>query len=575
MTAKQIIRTILHRFWLWPLIFYLRPLEVFQKFRDAKPTEVYIELIAAVLGGALWGVLFGGIVWAVNDDIHAIWILALAFAIAFALAVDGVGADTGVGGVAGAVAGATTATGVGIAAFVAAAAGLGVFAFSGTGVVFGTILVAVVVAIAGIAVNSWLPAIGENSIVLILSIAFSLFSLWVILARLRSRLHIPDWVKITWIFLWLLGIPLAAFILFPRISNQDALSWGISLIFAIGIGSVAGFYEKIYLRIGKNTLHELENKQYQYPFYLWILSLTLAAIAWFPDPPIEELSRKLEILALFLALIPVLFTGLLLYPLVALTALWQCRASRARADTQEQRKKLLPLRWQTFAYPLPGIRPYLVKLARHQGVETGLWTLQHLQFHSLQISATRLAAREIATRPDTALLFCATLLLKTNFRTLLPFAQTGPAAFALAALTRRREKEEEEPLQLYFRRYPPKASHFSGFPGLGRAQDQKLPGWFTELQEIRQKELPERLPYSLAALEKCSGFDLATETLQLILALQRFAIIGNAGELMALSSAFQLPQTFDPESGGGKKRRATYKATSLGIGLASHRLEPA
>nr|VFK59501.1 MAG: AAA ATPase domain-containing protein [Candidatus Kentron sp. TUN]VFK67986.1 MAG: AAA ATPase domain-containing protein [Candidatus Kentron sp. TUN] len=326
---------------------------------------------------------------------------------------------------------------------------------------------------------------------------------------------------------------------FPKISISDSVIWGVSLLFSLGFGVIAGFYDGINDRIKENTRHGFTGKQIQFPSVLWIFCLILAAIAWFPDPATEGLNRKLEILAACLALTPVLFTGLPLYPLVALGSLWQCRTSRARGDDEQRRAHLLPLRWQTFAYPLPGLRKYLVTLARHRGMAAAMDTLQRLQSHSLQVRATRMAAGDLASQPDTALPFCARLTTHTNARTLLPFAETGPAARALIGLTHQEKDEDEQPLQVYVRPFPPRP-RIAGFaiPGgarlAGQSPGRSGPVWFTELEAVRPKGLGERLAYSLARLDECPEFSLAAETRELFLALQGVASVGNAGALMMI-----------------------------------------
>nr|VFK58597.1 MAG: Serine/threonine protein kinase [Candidatus Kentron sp. TUN]VFK67478.1 MAG: Serine/threonine protein kinase [Candidatus Kentron sp. TUN] len=322
-------------------------------------------------------------------------------------------------------------------------------------------------------------------------------------------------------------------IIIRAVTGSNLLAWGVILTFVAGIGSMAWFYYRTDLRVRKGTLYGSGNNQSRFLFYFWGLYLIPTITAWFFKPEIPGPNSNMEFLWIYLLLTPVLFTGLPFYPLVALGTLWQCRMSRARTDNQAMRERLIPLRWQSFTYPLPGIRTYLIGLTRYQGADTGLQTLQRLQFHSLQIRPTRLAAREIANHPDTSFPFCAMLALHTNSRTLLPFVRTGPAACALVALTKQAEKEDEQPLQVYLVPFSPGL----WFPwGPGRMRNRALSDLISELQEVRQKVLSERSRYALDTLKQCSGFEQVTEAQELVSTLRELASAENVGVLMTLPS---------------------------------------
>jgi len=183
----------------------------------------------------------------------------------------------------------------------------------------------------------------------------------------------------------------------------------------------------------------------------------------------------------------------------------------------------------------------LLRLASQQGPETAFASLQHLQFYSLQMRATRGAAWDLASKPDSALAFCATLAQHINTRSLLPFAQTGSGARALLALNRPGQGEDKQPLQLYLGPFPlnPLSSDSAGlwsrFGGQRQFREESgSSAWLLPFQEIRQRKLTKRLDYSLVQLEECAGFALVAEVRQLFSALRGFADVGNVGALMAI-----------------------------------------
>ena len=158
MSIKQALSYILRHFWLWPLVFYLRPLETIQRLEKIGTAEDLMEFITALLGGAWWGALLGIALWAMTGNPHAIWVLAVAVAVAIAVAVAFAFAGAIAIAIAIAVAVAVAVAGaiavaiagaVAIAVVVAGAgAGAGAVAFAG--------------AVVGVAIGLGLPEIAAN-----------------------------------------------------------------------------------------------------------------------------------------------------------------------------------------------------------------------------------------------------------------------------------------------------------------------------------------------------------------------------------------------------------------------------
>jgi hypothetical protein len=165
MTFRQGIAYVLRHAWLWPLEFWIRPLDIIDRLYDTKQKTV--EVICALLGGGLCGLLMGILIWLWTGEIQAVWILATIFVIVIvivivivstiATAVLGPLAVLG----AGAVLGASAGTVVGVLAIAGAilgagagtGAGAGASAVLGAGV--GTFLS--LLAFIGIILGIWLP----------------------------------------------------------------------------------------------------------------------------------------------------------------------------------------------------------------------------------------------------------------------------------------------------------------------------------------------------------------------------------------------------------------------------------
>lgn len=302
--------------------------------------------------------------------------------------------------------------------------------------------------------------------------------------------------------IWLIGVPVAAFSFFPRSELNQVPIWGISLVIAFAIGILAGFYNEI---VNKNNLHLTKDNQTSWLIIFWSFFPLLALVAWLSKPSTPGLNDKLDLLALFFAFAPLVFTGLIAWPLTGLIALRQFRTSRVPQHTTQSFASTLPLRWQTFAYPLPGLRRYLAKLCSQHGPEAALNAIQTIQFRSLQMHAARRAALDLATDPDTAFPFCGQVAITTNSATLVPLSFTGPIASAVAVLAATQEKEDEQPLQLYVAEFPPRRPTF---PFLSRVE---TPSRIESFQKTRQRGLPERLDFAIGEIKSCPPNPYLTE----------------------------------------------------------------
>lgn len=171
----------------------------------------------------------------------------------------------------------------------------------------------------------------------------------------------------------------------------------------------------------------------------WIFFPLLAWIVWLFGP---------DWLVLFPAASAPLFTGLPFWPLVAVISLRQFQSANVQRHTPSRFALSIPFRWQTFAYPLPGLRHYLRELGRQYGAEVALEAIQNVQFRSLQMYAARRAALDLAADPDTALPFCGQIAVSTNAATLASLGLAGPAARAMVVLAKK-EYESWQPLQLF------------------------------------------------------------------------------------------------------------------------------
>jgi hypothetical protein len=228
------------------------------------------------------------------------------------------------------------------------------------------------------------------------------------------------------------------------------------------------------------------------------------------------LNEKLEFLAVSILAVPIVFTGILFYPVIILITPYQYRSSQVKKFSFTQFKQTAPFRWQTFAYPLPALKNFLVKLGLAD-CQMALTAIQYTQLRSLQDYAAKNAALTLATKPKTAINFCGLIATQYNPYTLKHLAKTGAIAQALAGLTKQQEKEEEQPLRLILG----KMSVVSNLPFL---KNKGLPEWVESFNNIREANLSARLDYAQQQLKTC-------ETYQNIKPLQQ--VIGHLQTLTA------------------------------------------
>ncbi|MCP4696897.1 MAG: ATP-binding protein [Gammaproteobacteria bacterium] len=221
------------------------------------------------------------------------------------------------------------------------------------------------------------------------------------------------------------------------------------------------------------------------------------------SPDINEQLQTLFYYLLFT--LPFLYTSLPLYPFMALVTLRQGRddfARRCPPQNSEKNFPFFPFFWQSFAFPLPGIRAYLIKQARFRGVATAIQAIQSVQQRSLQTYPACWAINHLAVAPDSALSFCGHVALHTNSATVPPLALTGPIGRAVAVLWKKSKYEENQPLRLYVGKWPPKRFSLYAFK---RLHFSELAAWAEEFEQIRAESLEQRLAYALAQLQTCKA----------------------------------------------------------------------
>lgn len=420
-----------------------------------------LDLITAILGSGVWGALAGVALWLRTDDLQAIWVLSLAVAVAGAVAV----ASTVAVAVAGAVVG--------------AAAGM-----------------------LGIALGVWLPA--SVLIYLLVPIAAVIvFSSFKLAWDERTGHETAGWILYTWTIAFLVLLPIMAFALFPHSALSQIPQWSIALCIALGVGAIVEFFfdntDGLEARRAKGDLRIGAEAQTTWLIVSWVPFLILAGAAYGLGPQASGLDAKLDHLALFLGLAPLFLTGLPAWPLMAATAFWQYRSRVGQASAPERLARTIAFRWQSFAYPLPGLGFYLTRLGRNTGPAAALGAIQSVQFDTLQYAAARRAVRKLASDPATALPFCGTVAMETNIATLTTLARVGTAGLAVAALAAKGRKEDEEPVLLNLGKIRRGRFWHRLFreTGQGQAEDSE-----PDLEQIRGRPLAERIAYAERRLEK-------------------------------------------------------------------------
>ncbi|MBN1608027.1 MAG: ATP-binding protein [Polyangiaceae bacterium] len=151
-------------------------------------------------------------------------------------------------------------------------------------------------------------------------------------------------------------------------------------------------------------------------------------------PEVVTLERPYSVLSVAAV---ALATGLPLYPFFALIQAWQCRQSTVRAFTLERIDAFAASLWQTFAYPLPGIRTFLRHVAEQRGPDMALAAAQKLLGTTLQTSVTSKAVVDLAKHRSLGLAFSAQVATETNAATLLSLGLSSRLAAALAVVAGR------------------------------------------------------------------------------------------------------------------------------------------
>lgn len=194
---------------------------------------------------------------------------------------------------------------------------------------------------------------------------------------------------------------------------------------------------------------------------------------------------------------------------------------------------MIPFRWQTFAYPLPGLRKYLTVLCSQHGPDTALRAIQTVQFRSLQMLAAYRSALDLASHSDTALPFCGQVAITMNTATLIPLSLAGPVARAVIVLAAVQYNEDKQPLRLYVAKFPPK---FSRIPFLYNTQALR---WIEQFQYIRQQGLQARLAYALSEIKLYQQGTQLTEFRTLLEALLDHIHINSAQNIQLLSQLLE------------------------------------
>jgi hypothetical protein len=465
-TFREGLIYVLRHAWLWPLEFWLRPLDVMDRLRQDEQKNA--EFICALLGGTLWGALAGVSVWLWTGDFQAIWILAGAGIVTCTVALSGVVAIVVVVVIVVAVA-ATGAGAVAVAIVVAlAVCGAGTVALIVGG--GGNIGIAVVVVGAVVVIGA---AAGTGAVAIIDTVVSAQISILSV-----------------------------SFITF--------------LVFGLLVSFFGDHKKSLWTATKRSNLRPVKNQQISWLTAFWLLFTTLVLVVWFYNPRTTELNTKLNILAVFFVFAPVIFTGLPFWPIVSLFSIWRFCANHVPLYTYAHFTSGMPFNWQTFAYPLPSLHKYLTGLCSKHNSATALQAIQAVQFRSLQMLAASRAALDLATHPDTALSFCGQVAMTTNTATLVPLSLAGHAAKAVAALAAKQEKEDEQPLQLYVGNLPKSSYPFLYIIRLDLFSD------IAKFQSIRQQGLRARLDYALNEIRLCQSGTYLSEFRTLLEALSNY-----------------------------------------------------
>jgi len=531
MNTREFLTYILRYAWFWPIEFWMRPLTVMERFKEAE----WPEFIAALVGGGFWGAFIGIIIWLINGDIYNIWIMAVAVAVVEAVktvsrVVEKTGLRTGL------VARAVTVVGAGMVGMV----GMVIGAVAGSVAIAITIVGIRTGVVAGIVAGIYFLFIFDVVILIGLQldlIIIASFSMSIIIVQIISIINIirndNEWSNLALFTTWIIGLPIVSFAFFPKASIGQTYIWGFVLSCSFSIGIIIGFYNELYgakknpnLKV-KNT-SQLNLLSIFYSLFLVIsLGLGLSAFIVYIVTDNNDLCKKFIILSIFMAIAPIIGTGLPFYPFVAFQTIWQYHIPKNFIS--EKLHSTIAFRWQSFAYPLPKLRSYLVKIAKQYDSNTAFNAIQQVQLWTLQMAASRRAAQDLASHKDTAISFCNEIAIQTNNITVLPLSTTGNIGCAIAILTKPQDKEDEQPLRLWINKFPPQKTTKSLFGKIQPSQN-----WLADFQTTRSKNLSIRLNYAQQRLIILHDYQYITEYNSLLTSLHQYAKIANIGDILAI-----------------------------------------
>lgn len=537
---------------------WLRPIDLLSK-SNWERRGWWREFSTSILGAVFWGGLTGLTCWAQTGDGSLLWVVPLsiigaitvagAFAdpnantgittstdfsinrskdrgkgsiLTFSIVVATVTAIAYVLTVIIAVTVANTGAIVGLIAVTVASAGIGAIAFTQPSINNSTSLVIFVIAImSGLTIGDWLPTTKVGLLALVSSIVV-LFMFIVAIRTNRSR-------KVSVFFILLLLImPVSGFILFPHIKEWQVAPWGMAMVAGLAIGLQVGFFQP-YSNNSPWKIAELEDLSgsgwgaVAWLSIVWLIPLLLAIAIWTIGTNHVWLEFRINRLTLYLVLLPPVLTGLPLYPVVALITLWQFRASRADTHTLESFTLTAPFRWQSFAYPMPRLKSYLVSLGWKQEPTVALQAIQLIQTRSLQGLVARSAVQQLLMDPETALPFLGQVAVGTNPRTLVSLALLGPLTrkldpsdkqaavktslwsqsslpsvgrifWAITILSQWTDKEEQQPLMVY-------GASLLSAPN----NEEALQVWINSTKQIRHQRIQMRVNYAWSIMKLIDG----------------------------------------------------------------------
>lgn len=156
-------------------------------------------------------------------------------------------------------------------------------------------------------------------------------------------------------------------------------------------------------------------------------------------------------------------------------------------------------RWQTFAYPLPGLRRYLLELGQRHGAPAALEAVRELRISTLQTGPTAGAVRDLACDAELGLAFSAIAARATNWATLLKLALDSRFAASLAVIAGAPgEATPRERVELDLGSLPKERRFF----GVSRAGQRRA-----AIDHERGQNLGERLGFVTAHLEGIASAD--------------------------------------------------------------------